>query len=236
MFGDMVDVAGKDQVAKRKAFMLEKRSRKIDVVALCLLALVVFLTVALVTYHPADLPNAQQANATVAAAPVSRLAMVTAKIVNACGRSGAYAAEGLYRLLGWGAYFFVFSLAVLDFWLLARRPLSDVALRLSGWLMAMVGVTSMLALVGPPISPGPVIGPGGYLGAAGRALLEMNFATTGAFILGLSLLLGGLLLSTDYVLIRLIGILLKLPLGSMMYHEPVLRPNSQRSPRPAESW
>ena len=98
----MVDVAGKDQVAKRKAFMLEQRSRKIDVVALCLLALVVFLTVALVTYHPADLPNAQQANATVAAAPVSRLAMVTAKIVNACGRSGAYAAEGLYRLLGWG--------------------------------------------------------------------------------------------------------------------------------------
>ena len=94
--------------------------------------------------------------------------------------------------------------------------------------MAMVGVTSMLALVGPPISPGPVIGPGGYLGAAGRALLEMNFATTGAFILGLSLLLGGLLLSTDYVLIRLIGFLLKLPLGLFALS---LRSSSNR-PRP----
>jgi DNA segregation ATPase FtsK/SpoIIIE, S-DNA-T family len=205
-------MAGKVEVAKRKAFMLEPRSRKLDVVALCLLALVVFLTVALVTYHPADLPNAQHPTAAMAA-PASKLALVTAKIVNACGRSGAYAAEGLFRLLGWGAYFFVLSLAVLDCWLLTRRPLNDVALRASGWLMAMIGVTSMLALVGPPISPGPVIGPGGYLGAAGRALLEINFATAGAFILTVSLLLGGLLLCTDYLLIRIAMFFIKLPLG-----------------------
>ena len=161
--------------------MPEQRSRKTDVVALVLFALVVFLTVALVTYHPADLPNVQSSSA--ASATASRFTIVTAKLVNACGRSGVYAAEGLYRLLGWGAYFFVASLAVLDFWLLTRRPLNDVALRASGWLMATVGVTSMLALVGPPVTPGPIIGPGGYLGAAGRALLEINFATAGAFIL-----------------------------------------------------
>ena len=107
--------------------MPEQRSRKTDVVALVLFALVVFLTVALVTYHPADLPNVQSSSA--ASATASRFTMVTAKLVNACGRSGVYAAEGLYRLLGWGAYFFVASLAVLDFWLLTRRSLNDVALR-----------------------------------------------------------------------------------------------------------
>jgi S-DNA-T family DNA segregation ATPase FtsK/SpoIIIE len=48
-----------------------------------------------------------------------------------------------------------------------------------------------------------VIGAGGYLGAAGRGLLEMNFASVGAYILTLSLIAGGLLLSTDYVLVHL---------------------------------
>ena len=47
----------------------------------------------------------------------------------------------------------------------------------------------------PQLSPGPVIGAGGYLGAAGRGLLEMNFATVGAYIFTISLILGGLLLS-----------------------------------------
>jgi DNA segregation ATPase FtsK/SpoIIIE, S-DNA-T family len=189
--------------------MPEQRSRKTDVVALVLFALVVFLTVALVTYHPADLPNVQSSSA--ASATASQFTIVTAKLVNACGRSGVYAAEGLYRLLGWGAYFFVASLALLDFWLLTRRPLNDVALRASGWLMATVGVTSMLALVGPPVTPGPIIGPGGYLGAAGRALLEINFATAGAFILTISLLVGGLLLCTDHLLIRLTAWTVRMP-------------------------
>ena len=54
----------------------------------------------------------------------------------------------------------------------------------------------------------------------------MNFATTGGFSLGLSLLLGGLLLSTDYVLIRLTGFLLKLPLGVFALS---LRSSSYRS-------
>ena len=189
--------------------MPEQRSRKTDVVALVLFALVVFLTVALVTYHPADLPNVQSSSA--ASATASRFTMVTAKLVNACGRSGVYAAEGLYRLLGWGATFFVASLAVLDFWLLTRRSLNDVALRASGWLMATVGVTSMLALVGPPVTPGPIIGPGGYLGHAGRALLEINFATAGAFILTISLLVGGLLLCTDHLLIRLTAWTVRMP-------------------------
>ena len=77
--------------------------------------------------------------------------------------------------------------------------------------MATVGVTSMLALVGPPVTPGPIIGPGGYLGAAGRALLEINFATAGAFILTISLLVGGLLLCTDHLLIRLTAWTVRMP-------------------------
>ena len=54
----------------------------------------------------------------------------------------------------------------------------------------------------PGLSPGPVIGAGGYLGAAGRGLLEAHFASVGAYILTLSVILCGLLLCTDYLLLQ----------------------------------
>ena len=60
-------------------------------------------------------------------------------------------------------------------------------------------------MAAPQFSPGPVIGSGGYLGAAGQGWLEMNFASVGAYILTISLILGGILLSTDYVLLRILA-------------------------------
>jgi S-DNA-T family DNA segregation ATPase FtsK/SpoIIIE len=179
--------------------MPETRSRKRDLFALVLLAFCLFLIVSLVTYHPADVSGTQN------------FASQT-KLSNACGRGGAYVAEGLFRLLGWGAYFFVGSLAAFDLWMLARRPVDDPILRLVGWLMSVMGVATLLALAGPASTPGPIIGPGGYLGAAGRALLEINFASTGAFILTISFIIGGLLLCTDYFLIRATMVALFLPL------------------------
>jgi len=183
--------------------MLDHRSRKFDVLALGLLALGLFLTVSLITYRPADIDSG---------APTGGLTTAVTKIANACGRSGAYAAEGLFRLLGWGAYFFVASLLAFDVWLLIRRPVNDFPLRAAGWVMVLVGVTAMLALVGPPISPGPLIGPGGYLGAAGRAVLEINFATAGAFILTVSLILAGTILCTDFHIIRFTALAAHLPI------------------------
>ncbi len=78
--------------------------------------------------------------------------------------------------------------------------------------MSLVGVTTVLALMGPAISPGPIIGPGGYMGAAGRALLEINFASAGAYILTFSILMGGFILCSDYLLIRFAAIVLRVPL------------------------
>ncbi len=186
--------------------MLEKRNRKHDVAALLLLAAGIFLLVSLVTYHPADLADTQS-HFTAFAKPAA-----PTKVANACGRSGAYAAEGLFRLFGWGAYFFVVSLLAIDVWMLLRRPLTDPVLRAIGWIMSLLGVTTVLALVGPAISPGPIIGPGGYAGAAGRALLEINFATAGAYILTFSVLVGGLILCSDYLLIRIAAVTLRLPM------------------------
>ncbi len=172
--------------------MLEQRDLKKDLLALGLLALAVFLSAALLSYSPGD--------------PPSKLVYPErADVLNVCGRSGAFASRYLFSALGLGAYYLVFSLAVLDAMLLARRPLTQPITRLLGWLISLAGLTTFVAMAMPQLSPGPVIGAGGYLGAAGRGLLELNFATVGAYILTISLVLGGLLLSTDYLLIHIVA-------------------------------
>jgi DNA segregation ATPase FtsK/SpoIIIE, S-DNA-T family len=87
--------------------------------------------------------------------------------------------------------------------LLVRHELNQFWLRAGGWLLSLLGVTTLAALAVPSLSPGPVIGAGGYLGAIGRAVLEIHFASLGSYILAVSMILGGLLLATDYWLIRL---------------------------------
>ena len=127
----------------------------------------------------------------------------------------------MFTALGLGAYYLLVSLAALDAVLLARRPVGQPLLRLTGWLLSLVGFTTLMALAVPQLSPGPVIGSGGYLGAAGRGLLEMNFATVGAYILTVSLILGGLLLSTDYLLVHIFAWVIGKPtknLGRGMLH------------------
>lgn len=171
--------------------MLEQRSLRLDLLALALLAFCAFLGIALLSYDPADYPS------TLFYPPSTTVA-------NSCGRSGAFAAEALFRLLGIGAYFLLGSLTLLDILLLARREIGDPLLRLVGWLMATAGVCTFAALAGVG-TPGPVIGPGGYVGAAGRAILEMNFAAAGSFVLTISVIVSGLLLSTDYLLVRMMA-------------------------------
>jgi S-DNA-T family DNA segregation ATPase FtsK/SpoIIIE len=171
--------------------MHQQRSLRLDLFALALMAFSVFLGIALLTYNPADTPG------TLVYPPGT-------KVTNACGRSGALVAEMLFRGVGAGAYFVWLSLAIFDVFLLARRPVTEPVLRTIGWVMALSGVCTLAALALPSWH-GPVIGPGGYVGAAGRTILEVNFAAAGSLVLTLSVILAGLLLSTDYVLFRLSG-------------------------------
>ncbi|OHB81873.1 MAG: stage III sporulation protein E [Planctomycetes bacterium RBG_16_64_12] len=182
--------------------MLEKRDLKVDLLALGLLALTVFLAASLLSYDRADPP---------------------AKLVypqhtgptNVCGPYGALASTWMLEALGLGAYYLVASLAVLDSLLLARRPIGQPLLRSVGWLLSLAGFSTLAAMAVPQWSPGPVIGSGGYLGAATHGLLEMNFASVGAYILVVSVILGGLLLSTDYVLLRILARTLGIPIKGL---------------------
>ncbi len=178
--------------------MFENRNLKLDLMALALLALVIFLTAALFSYDPADPPS-------------GLVYPNNPQIHNICGRSGAIVSGWLFQLLGIGAYYLIFSLAVLDTVLLTHRQINQPWLRACGWLLSLSGLTTLASMALGQFSPGPVIGPGGYLGVTGRRILEMHFALVGSYIVAISLLAGGLLLSTDYVLIRIIVWLINIP-------------------------
>ena len=173
--------------------MLENRDLKLDLLALGLLALTIFLASSLLSYHPADPPS-------------TLVYPEQTTTLNICGRSGALVSRVLFDALGLGAFYLLFSVAVVDSLLLARREIDQPLLRFAGWLLSLVGVTTLVAMAAPQFSPGPVIGSGGYLGAVGRALMERNFANVGAYILTLSMIVGGLLLCTDYLLVRLFAL------------------------------
>jgi S-DNA-T family DNA segregation ATPase FtsK/SpoIIIE len=178
--------------------MFEHRNLKLDLLALALMALTVFLAAALVSYDRADPPG-------------ELVYPQNFEIHNVCGRSGAIVSWALFEALGAGAYYLVVSLAVFDFVLLTRRQVNQPLLRTGGWVLSLVGVTVLAAVACPQFSPGPVIGAGGYLGVAGRMVLEMHFARLGTYLIALSVLFGGLLLCTDYVLIRLMAWILHKP-------------------------
>ena len=179
--------------------MFEDRNVKLDVTALALLALVVFLGLALFSYTPAD--------AITPGASSSLVYPSSTEPANICGRAGAWLSDGLLRMLGVGAYYLVISLAVLDVLCLMRKPIEHHTLRAFGWVISLVGIATFAAMALPQLAPslwaGPELGPGGYLGATGRGLLEMHFASVGAYILVVCLIAGGLLLSTDYFLVQL---------------------------------
>jgi DNA segregation ATPase FtsK/SpoIIIE, S-DNA-T family len=169
--------------------MFEDRSLKIDLVALALLALVAFLGLSLGTYDATD--------------PPSTIVWPPSDVVhNACGQAGALTAHYLFESLGIGAYYLAGSLAVLTFFLLRRRKIDQPVIRALGWAISVAGLTTLAALAIPNWTPGPIVGAGGYIGAMGRSLLESHFAVAGAYIFTLSVLLAGLLLSTDYFLFR----------------------------------
>ena len=71
---------------------------------------------------------------------------------------GAIAADLLLQGFGVGAYYLVGSLAMLDAWLLARRPVTQPVLRAIGWVMSLLALCTLTSLA-TSWSPGPVIGP-----------------------------------------------------------------------------
>jgi S-DNA-T family DNA segregation ATPase FtsK/SpoIIIE len=183
--------------------MFESRDLKQDLFALALAAVVVFLALALGTYDSADPLGEMLYPISEVFEPNQHVYPLGDHVTNVCGRLGAVTADIGYLALGAGAWYLTISLGIVATLMLLRRPISSPGVRLVGWLVSLVGITSLMAIALPGILPSHAIGPGGYLGALASGLLLSHFATAGAVILSVTMLVGGLLLCTDYVLLQL---------------------------------
>ncbi len=169
--------------------MFENRNLRFDLFTLALLTVTVLLVMALVTFDATDPPSTL-----VHPAPT--------EFHNACGPIGAYVSHFLIESVGLGAYYLAASLATMAVVLLWRGVIDQPVLRAVGWAASLLAISTLATMALPNTTLGPVIGAGGYLGAMGQAVLESNFASAGAYILALTVLLAGMLLCTDYLIFK----------------------------------
>jgi S-DNA-T family DNA segregation ATPase FtsK/SpoIIIE len=182
--------------------MFENRKLKVDLSALVLAGLTVFVSLSLLTYDPADPVADHIGPLTAIYQPDVPVYPQNARIQNACGRFGALAAEALQTGLGLGAWYVALSLAVLTVALVLTHDLDRPIQRAIGWGLSLLGLATLITALSPPLAIGPAIGPGGYLGKLGQVLLEMHFAAAGTIILASCVTLAGWMLCTDYTLLK----------------------------------
>ncbi len=81
-------------------------------------------------------------------------------------------------------------------------PSDQPWLRVSGGWFRSSALRPLLSMAVPWLSPGPVMGSGGYVGAVGRTVLQTHLASAGAYLVVISVFVCGLLLCSDYLVLR----------------------------------
>ncbi len=182
--------------------MIDYRRLRMDLLALGLLAAIVFVGLSLGSYDPAD--------------PPSRLIYPpNGHVQNLCGPVGAELAYGLRAVFGWGAYGLLAAMIVFDVRLLSRMPIRDPLLRCLGWGLLISSTSLGLQLLNPELGGGHVIGSGGYVGAFGKTILTDHFSTAGSLIIVVTVAVTGLLLASETALLGWVFGLLLRPLAAI---------------------
>lgn len=188
--------------------MSDSRQIHFDIEALLLSGLCLFLWLSLVSYDPAD------AVAQVPG-PLSRLVTFDPQVyptneqpTNYCGWIGATCAQLMIQSLGVGSILVAIGMSVLAIWMFRVQSNYVRASRQFGWVLVILSVTTWVSLLDWHTPLAPVIGAGGYLGATTSMWLNAHFAFVGSLILTLTIFVAGLLLSTDYVVLRALAIMM----------------------------
>jgi DNA segregation ATPase FtsK/SpoIIIE, S-DNA-T family len=194
---------------------MDFRRLRTDLLALCLLALCVFLTLCLWSYDPVDPPSTLSYPA-------------RQEPLNICGIYGAQTAHYLRTGLGLGTYFLLFALFTMDMRLFSRNGPTDRLLRAFGIVLALAGICIGLQLHAPQLGNGPAIGGGGYVGAWSISWLEPYFTQQGITIIAATIVSAGVLIAGELFLLQF---LIAIPLLPFRLLAALFR----RSPRTEES-
>lgn len=213
-FGDTLRGSGHGRAPPRQSHScileigsrMTEPNRKIssDCLGLALVAMTVFLVISLLSYDPAD-------PITGAGWPLSSLAdwpplvhPISPTVQNACGRLGAAVSAILFNALGMAALIVAVTPGFLAYRLMRFGRIESPAVRSLGWTLCLLGMSALLGISGWAPAGMPVVGGGGHLGAMAALFLQDNFASVGSWILALTVTTFGLLLCTEYALLKLL--------------------------------
>ncbi|MCO8125465.1 DNA translocase FtsK [Stieleria sp. TO1_6] len=172
-----------------------------DIGAILLIALTVLLTVSLVTRNAADPVGQPFWPISLLHVPDILESPAEESITNACGYWGALIASAMMQSMGLASGFVVAAIGGTAIALLRRGRLNAPVLRSLGGTLIVLAVATATAMAPVRIDGAPVIGAGGVLGAMSSTWLLAHFNALGAWILTLTLLTIGVLLTTDYALL-----------------------------------
>ena len=176
--------------------MSDNRKIRNDIVAVGLLAITVFLIAALGTYDPADPAHDASSLLCSIYQPDQLVYPANESFTNACGRWGAWTADMLLHVLGYGAYYLVAGLIAMEVAMFRRQSVAAPWLKSFGWMMSLIGLTCIASMLMPAWTISPLIGAGGYLGALGKSLLGSHFGFLGGLIIGSTVAMVGLMMWT----------------------------------------
>lgn len=174
-----------------------------DVAAIGLVAVTLLLTVSLVTRSAADPIETPSWPLSTLYVPDVVAYPPNPVVTNACGYWGALLSSALLDSVGLASFVVVFGLGALAATLLMQPKLQSPVLRSLGATILILGVSTFAAMTPITLQGMPVVGNGGYLGAMVSTWLLEHFAPTGAWILTFTTLAVGVLLTSDYALVRL---------------------------------
>ena len=192
------------------------RSVRWDMLGVVLFGITAVVWVAILTYHPADdirpslgFSTAAETGARATSGGPQWMAPAVfppnEKIQNEAGFFGALMSQVLFQATGIGAYLIAFLLPISGVVCLRKTPWASPLGRSLGWSLLLASLCALPDRLGLPIPLSVPIGRGGYLGALINTWLNEHLAFTGGLIFLLAVFSVGLLLSTEYAVIRYLG-------------------------------
>ena len=172
-----------------------------DVSAILLIALTVLLCISLVTRNPADPVEDPFWPLSALHVPDSLVYPAAEEITNACGYWGALASSALMSWLGLSSACVVAALGGTSIALLRRGRVTAPVLRSLGGTVIVWGVATASSLLDIHGSGIPIHGAGGILGGMTSMWMLDHFSHGGAWILTVTMLMIGVLLTTDYAIL-----------------------------------
>ena len=203
--------------------MLDTERLKTDLLALGLLALVVFVALSFLSYDPADAP--------------SSLVFPQRQVpVNICGEVGASVAFHTRQWFGFGVWIVLAALVSWDLKLFSREQSRKTVPTLIGIVLLLTSSCALLHLFAAGLASGSTYGSGGQVGAWTGILLDQKFSSVGVIILAGSLLLAGILLTPLADIVQPVVRFASLPAtairssGAFFRRNPVAKPRRAKEP------